>query len=197
VIRQVTAFGDACKKKHGTRLFYCADEFYIRAGLPLPEEDYYEEYSQIENGVGMITSLCSEFDVEMKYLDEYLPKFTAPRTVSIATGMAAFDTLHALAKRLERAVEGLTVHVYPIQNHFFGESVTVAGLLTGKDVSEQLRGQVLGDELLYPSVMLKADEEIFLDDMTPTMLSECLGVPVRPVKSDGAELICAILGIDG
>ena len=197
VIRQVTAFGDACKKKHGTRLFYCADEFYIRAGLPLPEEDYYEEYSQIENGVGMITSLCSEFGIEMKYLDEYLTKFTAPRTVSIATGMAAFDTLHALAKRLERAVEGLTVHVYPIQNHFFGESVTVAGLLTGKDVSEQLRGQVLGDELLYPSVMLKADEEIFLDDMTPAILSERLGVPVRPVKSDGAELICAILGIDG
>ena len=80
-------------------------------------------------------------------------------------------------------------------NSFFGESVTVAGLLTGRDVLEQLRDKPLGDELLFPTVMLKADEEIFLDDMTPDELSEALGVPLRPCKSDGAELISALLGI--
>lgn len=196
VIAQVNAFGDKCLAKYGTRLFYCADEFYIRAGLPLPDETYYEDYSQIENGVGMITSLCSEFEPELDYIDEYLPDFHPPRKVSIATGTAAYDTISALAKALEARVEGLTVQVFAIKNHFFGESVTVAGLLTGKDVSEQLAGKDLGDELLFPAVMLKADEEIFLDDMTPSELSEKLGgIPVRPSKSDGVDLIRVLLGI--
>ena len=196
VIAQVNAFGDKCLAKYGTRLFYCADEFYIRAGLPLPDETYYEDYSQIENGVGMITSLCSEFEPELDYIDEYLPDFHPPRKVSIATGTAAYETIAALAKALEARVEGLTVQVFAIKNHFFGESVTVAGLLTGKDVSEQLAGKDLGDELLFPAVMLKADEEIFLDDMTPSELSEKLGgIPVRPSKSDGVDLIRVLLGI--
>ena len=196
VIEQVNAFGEECLKKYGTRLFFCADEFYIRAGLPLPDEDYYEEYSQIENGVGMITSLRSEFLPELDYLEEYLPDFCAPRTVSIATGVAAYETIYKLAKELESRVNGLTVQVFCIKNRFFGESVTVAGLLTGKDVSEQLAGKDLGDELLFPAVMLKADEDIFLDDMTPTELSARLGgIPVRPSRSDGVELLRALLGI--
>ncbi len=197
VIHQVEAFGDECMKKHGTRLFFCADEFYIQAGMPLPDEDYYEGYSQIENGVGMVTSLCTEFDAELAYLDDYLPAYQAPRKVSIATGAAAFDTLRALASKLQSRVDGLTVKVYCIQNNFFGESVTVAGLLTGQDLAEQLAGQELGDELLYPAVMLKADEEIFLDDMTPAALSQKLGgIPVTPSESDGAKLLSAILGVN-
>lgn len=196
VIEQVNAFGDACLEKYGTRLFFCADEFYVQAGLPLPDEDYYEDYSQIENGVGMITSLSSEFDWELDGLDELLPRFRAPRTVSVATGRAAYDTLQTLASRLMARVSGLTVQVYCIKNNFFGESVTVAGLLTGKDVSEQLQGKPLGDELLFPAVMLKADEDIFLDDMTPSDLSHALGdIPTRPSASDGAELVRALLGI--
>lgn len=196
VIGQVNAFGDACLEKYGTRLFFCADEFYVQAGLPLPDEDYYEDYSQIENGVGMITSLSSEFDWELDGLDELLPRFRAPRTVSVATGRAAYDTIQALASRLMARVSGLTVQVYCIKNNFFGETVTVAGLLTGKDVSEQLQGKPLGDELLFPAVMLKADEDIFLDDMTPSDLSHALGeIPVRPSASDGAKLVRALLGI--
>jgi NifB/MoaA-like Fe-S oxidoreductase len=92
-------------------------------------------------------------------------------------------------------VDGLSIHVYPIKNNFFGETVTVAGLLTGGDVCDQLCGKELGDELLFPAVMLRADEEIFLDDTTPRELSERLGVPMRAVKSDGAELIAALLGL--
>ena len=196
VIAQVNAFGDDCLSKYGSRLFYCSDEFYVRAGLPLPTEDFYEDYSQIENGVGMLTSLSSEFDFEMDYLEENLAKFCAPRTVSIATGEAAYKHILALCNKLMACVPGLTVNVYKIVNRFFGESVTVAGLLTGKDVSEQLQGKELGDELLFPAVMLRADGDVFLDDMTPAELSARLGnIPVRASKSDGAELLRALLGI--
>ncbi len=196
VIDQVTAFGDKCIAEHGTRLFYCSDEFYIEAGLPLPAEDFYEDYSQIENGVGMITSLCSEFDLELDYLEDYLPLPHTPRRVSLVTGVAAYPHISALCRKLEAAVPGLEIRVHQIINHFFGESVTVAGLLTGKDVLEQLRGAELGDELLYPAVMEKADEAVFLDDMTPSQLSLALGgIPTKGVRSDGAELIQALLGI--
>ena len=196
VIEQVTAFGNACLKEYGTRLFYCADEFYLRAELPLPDEDYYEEYSQIENGVGMLTSLKAEFETELDYLDEYLPAFHAPRRVTMITGTAAYPTISELASKLEQKVDGLEVRVHCIKNEFFGESVTVAGLLTGQDVKAQLSGCSLGDELLIPAVMLKADEAIFLDDMTPAELSLQLGgIPVCAVRSDGVELIRAILGI--
>ncbi len=195
VIEQVNAFGDRCFEKYGSRLFYCADELYVRAGLPLPSEDYYEDYSQIENGVGMITSLKSEFDAELEYLDEHLAEFRAPRTVSIVTGVAAFDAISSLAHKLEVCVDGLSVRVHCIQNHFFGETVTVAGLLTGKDVADQLLGKALGDELLFPAVMLRADGDLFLDDTSPAWLSDRVGVPVRAVPSDGPELIRAILGV--
>ena len=195
VIEQVNAFGEECLQKFGTRIFYCSDEFYVRAGLPLPSEDYYEDYSQIENGVGMLTSMKSEFDFELDYLDELLDGFRAPRTVSVATGMAAHEHISSLAKELMARVDGLTVKVYPIVNNFFGPSVTVAGLLTGGDVVEQLKGRELGDELLFPAVMLRADGDVFLDDMTPAELSERLGVPVCPSENDGAKLIAALLGI--
>lgn len=194
VIAQVDAFGAACKEKYGTRLFYCADELYLKAGLPLPDDDYYEEYSQIQNGVGMITSLETEFCTELKYLDEYTEDFKPPRRVSIVTGVAAYDEIRSIADRLCERVDGLEVTVYKIINHFFGESVTVAGLLTGKDVAEQLAGRDLGDELLFPRVMLRADGDLFLDDTTPAWLSEQLGVPARPSGGDAPELIHAILG---
>ncbi len=197
VINQVNAFGDACKQKFGARLFYCADELYVRAGLPLPNEDYYEDYSQLENGVGMLTSLASEFDLELSYLEDALKEFRAPRTVSVATGVAAYAHLNALCQKLCQRVEGLTVHVYCIKNNFFGESVTVAGLLTGNDLCEQLSGQALGEELLFPAVMLRADEEIFLDDMTPAELSSALGnIPVRASQNDGAALLYSLLGVE-
>ena len=101
-----------------------------------------------------------------------------------------------LTDRLTARVKGLSVNVYRIENRFFGESVTVAGLLTGKDVSEQLQDKSLGDELLFPAVMLRADGDVFLDDMTPAELSEQLGVPVCATESDGRKLIDALLGID-
>lgn len=195
VIAQVNAFGAECLEKYGTRLFYCADELYLKAELPLPDESYYEDFSQIENGVGMLTSLAAEFDFEMGDLGEALANFRAPRAVSLATGVAAYEQIASMARRLAERVPGLTVRVYRIVNRFFGETVTVSGLLTGTDLMDQLAGEDLGDELLFPETMLKADEDLFLDDTTPAMLSRKLGVPVRPCRSDGGAFVRAVLGV--
>lgn len=194
VVAQVNAFGEKCLEKYGTRLFYCADELYLKAGLPLPGEDYYEDFSQIENGVGMLTSLASEFDFEMEDLGMALADYRPPRTVSIATGVAAYDQIASMARRLAERVQGLTVKVYRIVNRFFGETVTVSGLLTGTDLAEQLAGEDLGDELLFPETMLKADEDVFLDDTTPAWLSQKLGVPVRASRGEGGAFVRAVLG---
>lgn len=196
VIEQVDRFGKECLKTYGTRLFYCSDEFYLQAGLPLPSGDYYEDYSQIENGVGMLTSLDDEFSEELSFLDDYLPNCRLPRRISVATGVAAYGEISRLASLLCEKVPGLSIHVYKIINRFFGESVTVAGLLTGKDIAEQLAGKDLGEELLFPFAMLRAGEEIFLDDMTPQDLSNRLGgIPLRGCEASGVELIKAFLGI--
>ncbi len=196
IIRQVEAFADECYAACGSRKFFCADELYLTAGLPLPEEHFYEGYPQIENGVGMITSLLTEFEDELNYLDEYMADYHAPRRVSVATGVAAYPTIRAMAARLEAMVEGLEIRVYEIINHFFGESITVAGLLTGTDMYEQLKGRELGDELFIPENTLRADEAMFLDDMTPDELSEKLGVPVRAGKNNGAAFIREMLGLE-
>ena len=200
VIDTVEDFAAECLEKIGTRLFFCSDEFYLRAERALPGEEYYEGYSQIENGVGMITSLKTEVYDELQYFDEYLDQFLAngkdKRTVSIATGVAAYDCIATLARAVEEKTEGrLSIKVYKIINHFFGESITVSGLLTGKDMYEQLKEEELGDVILIPSNTLKADEDIFLDDMTPIELSEKLGTPVVPTTGGGTGFIRAILGI--
>ena len=194
VVAQVDAFGEQCLQKFGTRLFYCADELYLKAGLPLPGEEYYEDFSQIENGVGMLTSLAAEFDFEMEDLGAALSEFKPPRSVSLATGVAAYGQISSMAQRLAARVPGLTVRVYRIVNRFFGETVTVSGLLTGTDLAEQLTGEDLGDELLFPETMLKADEDVFLDDTTPAWLSQKLGVSVRASRGEGGAFVRAVLG---
>ncbi len=196
VIEQVNAFGDACLRARGARIFCCADELYLKAGLPLPDEGYYGDYEQIENGVGMLRSLYTEFEAEMDFLDEYVGENAAPRHVSVATGKAAAPLMRALASMLEARVPTLTVTVYEIENRFFGEQITVAGLLTGKDMYEQLCGRALGDELLIPATTLRAEGDLFLCGMTPCELSEKLNVPVRAVRGEGAALCAALLGCE-
>jgi len=194
VIAQVTAFGDTCVDKHGARIFCCADEFYLKAGLPIPSEDYYGDYEQIENGVGMLRSLTEEFRTELEYLDEISLPADFKRRVTLVTGKAAGDTLAELAAALETRVSGLSVRVAVIENRFFGPEITVAGLLTGKDVAAQLAGTDLGDELLIPDTMLRAEGDLFLCGMTPAALSERLHIPLRAVPSEGGALIRALLG---
>ena len=192
VIAQVEDFANKCLEYYGSRIIFCSDEFYLKAGLPLPDEEFYEDYSQIENGVGMITSLKTEFFTELEYLDEYTDGFT-PKKKSIATGEAAYPLIKELADELMARVKGLTVNVYKINNEFFGDTITVAGLLTGKDLYEQLKDKDLGEELLIPSVTLRDGEEVFLCGMTLSELSDALGVDVTPSRADGAEFIRTLL----
>ncbi|MBO5938484.1 MAG: DUF512 domain-containing protein [Clostridia bacterium] len=195
VIDQINAFGNACLAHYGSRLFFPADEFYIKAGRPLPDDEFYESYAQIENGVGMLTDLRTGFVYEMEQADEYAERFSAPRTVSIVTGEAAHAELRAISDDLEARFRGLTVHVWPIKNNFFGELITVAGLLTATDMIDQLSGKELGDALLFSATSLRAEGDVFLDDLTPDDLSRALGVPAIPVPSDACELIRSVLGI--
>lgn len=197
VIDAVEAFSDECFEKYGSRLFFCSDEFYLKAERRLPPEEYYEGYPQIENGVGMITSMRTEVMDELEYYDEdHAGEPTKPhRTVSIATGVAAYDCINELAQATAKKTGGaLTVKVYKVINHFFGENITVSGLLTATDMLDRLAGEDLGDELLIPKNALKADEDIFLDDMTLDEFSARLGVRVTPTSDTGSDFIAALLG---
>ena len=195
VIDQVNAFGNACLTHYGSRLFFPSDEFYLKAGRPLPDDEFYESYAQIENGVGMLTDLKTAFSYEMERADEYAAEFSAPRSVSIVTGKAAAGLLRELADELQARFAGLTVRVYPIENNFFGKEITVAGLLTGKDMIAELSGKELGDALLFPASTLRAEGDVFLDDLSPEDLSAALGVPAIATSSDACELIRNVLGI--
>lgn len=196
VIEQVNRFGDACLDELGYRMFCVADEFYLKAELPLPEEAYYGDYEQIENGVGMLRSLMAEFATELDYLFDLVDDTAefGPRHVSLATGKAAAPTMRYLASLLEKRLSGIRISVYEIENRFFGKEITVAGLLTGKDMAEQLTGKPLGDELLIPATTLRAEGDLFLCGMTPHELSLQLGVPITPVKGEGAALLAALVG---
>ena len=189
VIDQVEAYGKQCLERFGTRMFFCSDELYIRAERPLPEEDYYEEYVQIENGVGLLRSLISEFEAGLRLEDEPV----AASAYTIATGVSAAPFLQELA---ERAAEktGVRGQVIAIENNFFGPTVDVAGLVVGGDLIAQLKGRALGERLLIPVNMLRHGGDVFLDDLRVSDVERALGVPVTVVEQDGFDLLDAMLG---
>ena len=189
VIDMVETFATEHKAKTGSRMFFLADEFYLKAGRELPDADYYEGYPQLENGVGMIRS----FDEDFALGAEDAEVSDKPRTVSIATGVAAYPKMQEYATRVKKTRPQMQTKVYKIINHFFGESITVAGLLTGKDILEQLSGEDLGEVLYIPQNALRAGEETFLCGMTVGELSEKLGISVVPMSADGYELATALL----
>lgn len=189
IIGQVDAFGRKCLENHGSRKFFCSDELYIRAGRELPGEDYYEDYPQIENGVGMLRSLISEFQSGLRLEDE--PVTASPFT--IATGVSAQPFLTALC---DAANEKLQLHgqVTAIVNDFFGPSIDVAGLITGGDLIRQLEGTELGDRLLIPVNMLRHGGDVFLDGVRVSDVEKALHIPVTVVEQDGFDLLDAMLG---
>jgi len=189
VIGQVDAFGAKCLQQTGSRMFFCSDELYIRAGRPLPDEDYYEDYVQIENGVGLLRSLITEFHAALRLEDA--PATASPYT--IATGVSAAPFLRELSE-LAADRTGVTGQVIAIENDFFGHTVDVAGLVTGGDLIAQLKGRPLGDRLLIPVNMLRHGGDVFLDDLHVSDVESALGVPVTVVEQDGFDLLDAILG---
>ncbi len=191
VIEQVDAFASQCRKKHACSIFYLGDEFYIKAGLPLPGADRYDGYPQIENGVGLITSMKDEFFDELDFLDTY--NMDKERNLSIATGEAAYEFISSLARILCERLTNTKINVYKIENRFFGENITVAGLIVGNDLKEQLKGKELGTKLYLPSVMLRYENDLFLDDVSIDELSDYLGVDIDIVNNSGYEFIEALL----
>lgn len=194
VIDMINSFGDEHKKKQGTRLFYAADEFYLKAGREIPDADYYEDYPQIENGVGMLRSCSDEFGMALEDLRNLAVSLKKKRQISLITGVASYPMIKERVDKLCAFCPELNVEIYKIINNFFGTSITVSGLLTGKDIYEQLKDKQLGEELLIPGNCLRHGEDVFLCGMTVQELSESLGVPVRSTGSDGYELCEAILG---
>lgn len=190
VIAQVEGWQKKLKAEKGTRFVFAADEFYLKAELPIPPYEAYEDFYQIENGVGMLALLEAEFT---EYLSTLPPDKARRRKVSIATGMAAYGHLRELTARLKEKFPGVTVSVYFIRNDFFGENITVSGLLTGRDIVAQLRDKDLGEALLLPSNLLRSGEDVLLDDMTLRDLERALQVPVYTTGNTGAGLIHSIL----
>lgn len=176
-------------ERHGIHFIHASDEWYILAERELPEEGRYDGYIQLENGVGMLRLLREEV---MDALDEKTDDGKAEE-ISIATGRLPYPYLEKLVREIEKVYPGRNVHVYPIRNDFFGESITVAGLITGQDLIAQLKDKTLGDRLLLPAVMFKSGEEVFLDDITKTQAEDALQIPINIVKSSGYDLVDAIL----
>ncbi|HIZ81564.1 MAG TPA: DUF512 domain-containing protein [Candidatus Mediterraneibacter pullistercoris] len=176
-------------REHGTHFIHAGDEWYLLADEAVPEKERYDGYLQLENGVGMLRLLFEEFQDAY----EALPGDAEKREVSIATGKLAYPYISELAGRLMEKYPETKIHVYAIRNDFFGERITVSGLVTGQDLLAQLEGRELGNALLIPCNMLKADEDVFLDDITVEQLSDALQVPAVIVKSSGQDLISAIL----
>lgn len=192
VISQVNSFGDKCLSECGSRIFCCADEFYLRSKTPFPDASYYEDYPQFENGVGMIVSMREEFIDELEFLEEDYDT-SLEKKFSIATGEAAFDFISSLADQLCRKCPSLCGKVYKIENEFFGKTITVAGLICGCDLISQLRGKELGDTLYVSSNMLRAEGDLFLDNISLEDAEKALGVRIVTVPTDGYEFIKAIL----
>ena len=186
----VNAFGDECVKKFGARIFFCADELYLKAGRELPPEEFYEEFTQLENGVGMLRLQQTEFRSALSLSD---PPDGVP--FSMAAGVSAAPFLEKLLCTAQEKYATIKGHVYAIENDFFGRSINVSGLITGQDLIAQLRGKDLGERLLISNNMVRHDELDFLDDITLEQASAALGVPIYPVDADGFALCDAMFGI--
>ncbi len=192
VLALIEEYQDYYKRNYGTRLVFASDEWYLTAGKELPPADFYENYPQIENGVGMVRSL----------IDEFADAFSCEqpdqecREVSLATGRLMGPVLREILHVLPDKFPNTHVTIYEIRNDFFGEHITVAGLLTGQDIMAQLSGRMKSSRLLLPSALLRSGEEVLLDDITIRDIEKALQTTVRIVKSDGRDLLRAILGRD-
>jgi len=189
-IRRIEAWQKVLYEKTGLHFIHASDEFYLTAGLPMPEADRYDGYLQLENGVGMNRLLQEEFLEALENCEEA----PADDCLTIATGKLGEMCLRPLLDTFSEKFPNIRVDLVGIRNDFFGEGVTVTGLLTGQDLIARLSGRELGSRVLFSVNMLRSGESVFLDDITVDRLSERLGVPVEPVGESGLELLNALLG---
>lgn len=194
VIDLIEDFAKGCVAERGVRMFYASDEFYLKAGRPLPEEDEYDGYPQLENGVGMLRSHREEFMWALE--DACLePSEIMAADVAIATGYAAYGHICELAEAAMAVYPQLKIRVYRVENRFFGDTVTVSGLVTGGDLLEALKGQERPDRLILPCNMLRHQRDLFLDGVSLEQVEAAVGAPVLIAEKDGADLLYKLLGV--
>ncbi len=209
VLDMVHTWQERLYARHGLHFIHASDEWYILAGLPLPEEQRYDGYPQLENGVGMLRLQEEEFRTALEELEEQKKqnrtghqkggadlKEGRMRSVSVATGLLAYAHIKDMADRLMKCFPHLTIRVYAVRNDFFGEQITVSGLLTGGDIIRQLGGRELGEALFLPQNVLRSGERVFLDDVTLDQLGGALQTRVNIVKSSGRDFAWKMLGLE-
>ena len=189
VLEQIHGLQKEFLQKMGTRFVHASDEWYVIAGEPLPEADYYEGYGQIENGVGMLRSFMDEVKAYLETCEGDSRK----RQVSLVTGTMAAPYMEEMISLIRQKYPQITAKVYAVRNDFFGERITVAGLLTGRDILAQLKGKDLGEALLLPAVVLRSGEEVLLDDVTLSEMAFTLQTKICVVQSDGESFVRGIL----
>ena len=189
-------------KSSGCHFIHASDEWYILAGRDFPEEERYDGYLQLENGLGMMRLLYEETRQQILGMEgaeeEKVSSIlkAGKREISLATGKLAAPHMERLYSLVKEKFPNVVLHIYEIENRFFGERITVSGLITGTDLSMQLKGKELGTELLLPVSMMRSGEKVFLDDMTVEQLENALQIKVRIVKSSGCDFVKALLGLD-
>ncbi len=197
VIDEIEKWQKKIYDEHGIHFIHASDEWYFLAGRDFPEEDRYDGYIQLENGVGMMRLLINEyeeaFESVLRTHKDHISSLN--RNISIATGRLVYSSIKELAERAEKVCTGLKVNVYEIINEFFGERITVSGLLTGQDIIKQLKGQELGDTLYLPENLLRAGEDYLLDDVRICDIEKELGTKVGISKADGHELVSLLFDI--
>lgn len=193
IIDMIEAYQKGFYEQYGLHFIHASDEWYILAGREFPQEENYDGYIQLENGVGMMRLLYDEFVEAL----EQAESTDRRRVISLATGVLAYDMICRLVRRMQEKFPNIEVHVYKIINEFFGETITVSGLLTGGDIMKQLKDRKLGEMLLLPSNVLRSGEDVFLDDVTLEEVKTTLQVEINIVKSGGKDLLDALIGAGG
>lgn len=207
-IRMIHRWQDKIFREYGLHFIHASDEWYILAEQELPEESRYDGYLQLENGVGMLRLLINEFEEAMEERSRKADFINAEglkdleegtketHYISIATGKLVYPYIKDMAERMEEGFDFLHINVYSVTNEFFGEQITVSGLLTGQDILKQLKGRPLGKKLLLPQNVLRSGERVFLDDLTVEELEKALQVKIDIVKSSGRDFVDAVLNRD-
>ena len=202
IVDMIEEYQKICFNQYGLHFIHASDEFYMLAEWDFPEEERYDGYIQLENGVGMMRLFREEFAETLRTvcvdLNSQKRLAERKRTVTIATGKLAFPVIREAAEKMMQACPGLTIHVCPIRNDFFGETITVAGLVTGQDLIARLKerqqaGESLGETLMIPANMLRSGEQVFLDDVTVQEVERALGLGVTVVEPTGQSFVEALL----
>lgn len=186
----IEQYGDMCKKKHGRRIFFAGDEFYILAEREIPAPEFYEDFSALEDGVGMIAYLTDDVKWALEEI-EYDEK--PNHTVTVACGTGVYPFMKKIMAMINEKFPNITINTQPIKNNFFGGGVNVSGLVTGGDLINQLKGKNIGERLIIPSSMLRFENDLFLDDISTDDVERELNVELVAVNNNGADLVNAII----